>query len=153
MSNLTGLLNESENAKKRLEQAIISGNYDEMAAIEKSQVELSRRIFFAKRDEYAARLDELRIEKQCALELSAALAEQLKTAAADVMDAKSKLYDQESVYAAITAKQYFIDNQLEQNRVESVRANAELDKHIKSRLRGISGENTIDLMENNLCEI
>jgi predicted ATP-grasp superfamily ATP-dependent carboligase len=151
MSKLNGLLNESENAKKRLEQAIVSGNYDEMTAIEKSQVELSRRIFFARRDELAERLNDLRIEKQSAVELSAELADELKAQSAVVMEAKSKLYDTEQAYALITSRQYYIQNQIELNRLESNRVNAELNTHIKSRLSGIPGELPIDLMENSIC--
>jgi chromosome segregation ATPase len=156
MSKLNGLLNESENAKKRLEQAIVSGNYDEMTAIEKSGVELSRRIFFARRDELAERLNDLRIEKQSALELQTELAAELKAQAAVVMKAKSELYDKESEYAAITAKQFYVQNQIELNRLESNRVGALLNTQIKSRLSGVSGElptNRIDLMENDICEI
>jgi chromosome segregation ATPase len=151
MSKLNGLLNESENAKKRLEQAIVSGNYDEMTAIEKSGVELSRRIFFARRDELAERLNDLRIEKESTLELQTELADELKAQAAVVMKAKSELYDCESVYAGITAKQFYVQNQIELNRLESNRVNAELNTHIKSRLSGIPGELPIDLMENSIC--
>ncbi len=156
MSKLNGLLLESEKANERLKQAIVSGDYDEMAAIEKSGVELSRRIFFARRDELAERLNDLRIEKQSALELQTELAAELTKQAAVVMKAKSELYDTEQAYAGITAKQFYVQNQIEQNRLESNRVGALLNSHIKSRLSGVSGElptNTIDLMENDICEL
>jgi hypothetical protein len=153
MSNLTGLLNEAEKTNERLKNAIVSGDYDLMTKIERSKSELNARIFFAKRDDYAERLNDLAIEKTCAVELSAELAEQLRLAAADVMEAKSKLYDCEQAYAVVTSKQYFCSNTLENNRLETIRVNAELNKHIQSRLSGIPGSNTIDLMENDICEI
>jgi hypothetical protein len=156
MSNLNGLLNEAEKANERLKQAIVSGDYDLMTKIERSKSELNSRIFFAKRDDYAERLNDLRIEKTSAVELSGELADELTAQAAVVMKAKSELYDQESIYAAITAKQFYIQNQIELNRLESNRVGALLNTHIKSRLSGIPGElptNRIDLMENDICEI
>jgi chromosome segregation ATPase len=151
MSNLNGLLNEAEKTNERLKQAIVGGDYDEMTAIEKSGVELSRRIFFARRDELAERLNDLRIEKQTALELQTELADELTKQAAVVMKAKSELYDKESEYAAITAKQYYVQNQIELNRTESNRIGSLLNTHIQSRLSGIPGELPIDLMENSIC--
>jgi hypothetical protein len=156
MSKLNGLLLESEKAQQRLKDAIVTGDYDEMTAIEKSGVELSRRIYFAKRDDYAERLNDLRIEKESVAELQTELAEQLKLAAADVMAARNALYEAESAHAAIKAKQYFLDNQSELCRKNINETTVDLDRHIKSRLNGVSGSMempTIDLMENNLCEI
>ncbi len=156
MSNLTGLLNEAEKTQQRLKDAITSGDYDLMTKIEKSSSELNARIFFARRDELADKLNDLRIEKQSAVELSGELADELKAQAAVVMKAKSELYDKEAEYAAITAKQYYIQNQIELNRLESNRVGALLNQHIQSRLSGIPGElptNRIDLMENDICEI
>jgi chromosome segregation ATPase len=151
MSNLTGLLNEAEKTNERLKDAIVTGDYDEMTAIEKSQVELSRRIFFARRDELAERLNDLRIEKESALALQTELAAELTAQAAVVMKAKSELYDCESVYAGITAKQFYVQNQIELNRTESNRIGSLLNQHIQSRLSGIPGELPIDLMENSIC--
>jgi chromosome segregation ATPase len=153
MSNLTGLLNEAEKTQQRLKDAITSGDYDLMTKIERSKSELNSRIFFAKRDDYAERLNDLRIEKQSALELQTELADELKAQAAVVMEAKSRLYDTEQAYAAITAKQYYTSNLIEQNRLESNRIGALLNTHIKSRLNDVSGSNTIDLMENDICEL
>jgi chromosome segregation ATPase len=156
MSNLNGLLNEAEKTQQRLKDAITSGDYDLMTKIERSKSELNSRIFFARRDELADKLNDLRIEKQTALELQTELADELTAQAAVVMKAKSELYDKESVYAAITAKQFYIQNQIELNRLESNRVNAELNTHIKSRLSGVSGSNgatRIDLMENDICEL
>jgi hypothetical protein len=156
MSNLNGLLNEAEKTNERLKQAIVSGDYDLMTKIERSKSELNSRIFFEKRNDYAEQINNLAIEKTCALELSAELAEQLRLAAADVMEAKSKLYDCEQAYAVVTSKQYFCSNTLENNRLETIRVNGLLTNHIKSRLSGIPGSNTttrIDLMENDICEI
>jgi chromosome segregation ATPase len=151
MSNLNGLLNEAEKTQQRLKDAITSGNYDLMTKIERSKIELNNRIYFARRDELADKLNDLRIEKQSALELQTELADELKAQAAVVMEAKSRLYDTEQAYAAITAKQYYTSNLIEQNRLESNRVNAELNKHIQSRLSGIPGELPIDLMENSIC--
>ncbi len=151
MSNLNGLLIEAEKTHERLKNAIVSGDYDLMTKIERSKSELNARIFFEQRNELADKLNDLAIEKTCAVELSAELAEQLRLAAADIMEAKSKLYDCEQAYAAITAKQYYTANQIELNRKESIRVNAELNKHIQSRLSGIPGELPIDLMENSIC--
>jgi hypothetical protein len=153
MSNLTGLLNEAERTQQRLKDAITSGDYDLMTKIERSKSELNSRIFFARRDELAEKLNDLAIEKTCARELAAELAEQLKLAAADVMKAKSNLYDAESAFALVKSKQYFTDNQIELNRTESNRIGALLKTHIQSRLNDVSGSNTIDLMENDICEI
>ncbi len=151
MSNLNGLLNEADKATEQLKQAIVSGDYDLMTKIERSKSELNSRIFFEQRNDYAERLNDLRIEKQSALELQTELADELTKQAAVVMKAKSELYDQESVYAAITAKQYYIQNQIELNRLESNRIGALLNQHIQSRLSGTSGELPIDLMENSIC--
>jgi chromosome segregation ATPase len=151
MSNLNGLLIEAEKANERLKNAIVSGDYDLMTKIERSKSELNSRIFFARRDELADKLNDLRIEKTSAAELSAELADELTAQAAVVMKAKSELYDKESEYAAITAKQYYVQNQIELNRLESNRVNAELNKHIQSRLSGIPGELPIDIMENSIC--
>jgi hypothetical protein len=140
MSNLNGLLAEAEKTHERLKNAIVSGDYDLMTKIERSKSELNARIFFEQRNELADKLNDLRIEKTCALELQTELAEQLRLAAADVMVAKSKLYDCEQAYAVVTSKQYFCSNTLENNRLESIRVNAELNKHIQSRLSGIPGE-------------
>jgi hypothetical protein len=156
MSKLNGLLLESEKANERLKNAIVGGDYDLMTKIERSKSELNARIFFAKRDDYAEQINNLAIEKTCALELQTELAEQLRLAAADVMEAKSKLYDCEQAYAVVTSKQYFCSNTLENNRLETIRVNGLLTNHIKSRLSGIPGElptNRIDLMENDICEI
>jgi chromosome segregation ATPase len=151
MSNLTGLLNEAEKTNERLKNAIVSGDYDLMTKIERSKSELNSRIFFAKRDDYADKLNDLRIEKQSAVELQTELAAELTKQAAIVMKAKSELYDTEQAYAAITAKQYYIQNQIEINRLESNRVGALLNQHIQSRLSGTSGELPIDLMENSIC--
>jgi hypothetical protein len=151
MSNLTGLLNEAERTQQRLKDAITSGNYDLMTKIEKSSSELNSRIFFARRDELADKLKDLAIEKTCALELQTELLAELKLAAADVMKAKSNLYDAESAFALVKSKQYFTDNQIELNRTESNRIGALLNQHIQSRLSGTSGELPIDLMENSIC--
>jgi predicted ATP-grasp superfamily ATP-dependent carboligase len=151
MSNLTGLLNEAEKTNERLKNAIVSGDYDLMTKIERSKIELSNRIYFARRDELAERLNDLRIEKTSAVELSAELADELTAQAAVVMKAKSELYDKESEYAAITSKQYFCSNTLENNRLETKRVNDLLNTHIQSRLSGIPGELPIDLMENSIC--
>jgi hypothetical protein len=154
MSNLTGLLNEAEKAQQRLKDAITGGDYDEMTAIEKSQVELSRRIFFTKRDDFAERLNDLRIEKESVAELQTELADELKTAAGAVMAARNALYEAESSHAAIKAKQYFLDNQSELCRKNINETTVDLDRHIKSRLNGVSGSiemPTIDLMEINQC--
>lgn len=156
MSNLTGLLNEAEKTQARLKDAITSGDYDLMTKIERSKSELNSRIFFARRDELADKLNDLRIEKQCAVELSGELADELKRQAAIVMQAKSELYDKEAEYAAITAKQYYVQNQIEQNRLESNRVGALLNSHVQSRLKGVSGElppGSIDLMEKDICEM
>jgi chromosome segregation ATPase len=156
MSNLNGLLLESEKTDERLKQAIVSGDFDLMTKIERSKSELNSRIFFEQRNDYAERLNDLRIEKQSALALQTELADELKAQAAVVMEAKSRLYDTEQAYAGITAKQYYVQNQIEQNRLESNRVGALLNSHIKSRLSGIPGElptNTIDLMENDICEL
>jgi chromosome segregation ATPase len=151
MSKLNGLLNEADKANEQLKNAIVSGNYDLMTKIERSKVELNARIFFARRDELAERLSELRIEKQSALELQTELADELTAQAAVVMKAKSELYDQESVYALITSKQFYVQNQIELNRTESNRIGSLLNQHIQSRLSGTSGELPIDLMENSIC--
>jgi chromosome segregation ATPase len=151
MSNLNGLLNEAEKTQQRLKDAITSGDYDLMTKIERSKSELNSRIFFARRDELADKLNDLRIEKQTALELQTELADELTAQAAVVMKAKSELYDTEQAYALITSRQYYIQNQIELNRLESNRVNAELNTHIKSRLSGVSGELPIDLMENSIC--
>jgi hypothetical protein len=154
MSNLNGLLLESEKTQQRLKDAITGGDYDEMTAIEKSQVELSRRIFFAKRDDFAERLNDLRIEKESVAELQTELADELKTAAGAVMAARNALYEAESSHAAIKAKQYFLDNQSELCRKNINETTVDLDRHIKSRLNGVSGSiemPTIDLMEINQC--
>ncbi len=140
MSNLNGLLAEAEKTHERLKNAIVSGDYDLMTKIERSKSELNARIFFEQRNELAEQIDNLAIEKTCAVELSAELAEQLRLAAADVMEAKSRLYDTEQAYAGITAKQYYVQNQIEQNRLESNRVGALLNSHIQSRLNGIPGE-------------
>ncbi|HEY0459203.1 MAG TPA: hypothetical protein VGC97_08705 [Pyrinomonadaceae bacterium] len=156
MSKLTELLSEADRTKKRLEQAIISGDFDLMTAIEREQAELTRRIYFERRNDYAERLEDLRIEKQCALELQSELADELQAAAGEVLAARSAVYDAEQRHAAIKAKQYFVDTQIDQNRKETIRVNGELNNHVKSRLSGVSGSNltnSIDLMENNLCEI
>jgi hypothetical protein len=151
MSNLTGLLNEAEKTQQRLKDAITSGDYDLMTKIEKSSSELNARIFFARRDELADKLKDLAIEKTCALELQTELLAELKLAAADVMKAKSNLYDAESAFALVKSKQYFTDNQIELNRTESNRIGSLLNTHIQSRLNGIPGELPIDLMENSIC--
>jgi hypothetical protein len=96
-------------------------------------------------------LNDLRIEKQSAVELQTELADELTKQAAVVMKAKSELYDQESAYALITSRQYYIQNQIELNRLESNRVGALLTNHIQSRLNGTSGELPIDLMENSIC--
>ncbi len=156
MSNLNGLLNEAEKTNERLKNAIVSGDYDLMTKIERSKSELNARIFFEQRNELADKLNDLRIEKQSALELQTELADELKAQAAVVMEAKSRLYDTEQAYAGITAKQYYVQNQIEQNRLESNRVGALLNSHIQSRLSGIPGSMempTIDLMENDICEI
>jgi ATP-dependent exoDNAse (exonuclease V) alpha subunit len=156
MSRLNELLHESEKTNERLKQAIVSGDYDLMTKIERSKVELSNRIFFARRDDFAERLNDLRIEKQCAVELSAELADELKTAAGVVLQARSALFDAEMQYQAVQSKQYFVSNQIEQNRQNTTQATAELNRHIQSRLSGIPGSDgatKIDLMENDLCEI
>jgi chromosome segregation ATPase len=153
MSNLTGLLNEAEKTQQRLKDAITSGDYDLMTKIERSKSELNSRIFFEQRNDYAERLNDLRIEKQSALELQTELADELKAQAAVVMKAKSELYDTEQAYAGITAKQFYVQNQIEQNRLESNRVGALLNTHIQSRLKGVSGSNRIDLMENDICEL
>lgn len=151
MSNLTGLLNEAEKTNERLKDAIVSGDYDLMTKIERSKSELNARIFFARRDELADKLNDLRIEKTSAVELSAELADELTKQAAVVMKAKSELYDTEQAYALITSRQYYIQNQIEINRLESNRVGALLTNHIQSRLSGIPGELPIDLMENSIC--
>ncbi len=140
MSNLNGLLNEAEKTQQRLKDAITSGDYDLMTKIERSKSELNARIFFEQRNELADKLNDLRIEKQSALELQTELADELKAQAAVVMEAKSRLYDTEQAYAGITAKQYYVQNQIEQNRLESNRVGALLNSHIQSRLNGIPGE-------------
>ena len=136
MSNLNGLLNEAEKTNERLKQAIVSGDYDLTTKIERSKAELNTRIFFARREDFAERLDNLRIEKQCATELAAELAESLKLAADVVLQARSALFDAEMQYQAIQSKQFFVDNQLEINRLESNRVGALLKTHIQSRLSG-----------------
>ncbi len=151
MSNLNGLLAEAEKTNERLKQAIVSGDYDLMTKIERSKIELNSRIYFARRDELAERLNDLRIEKQSAAELSAELADELKTAADVVLKCRSALFDAEMQYQAVQSKQYFVDNELENNRQETNRVNAELNTHIQSRLSGIPGELPIDLMENSIC--
>jgi hypothetical protein len=151
MSNLTGLLNEAEKTQQRLKDAITSGDFDLMTKIEKSKSELNARIFFEQRNDYAEQINNLAIEKKCAVELSGELADELKAQAAVVMKAKSELYDCEAEYAAITAKQYYIQNQIEINRLESNRVGSLLNTHIQSRLSGTSGELPIDLMENSIC--
>lgn len=153
MSRLNELLNQAAKTDERLKDAITNGDYDLMTKIERSKLELNNRIYFERRNDYAERLNDLRIERQCAVELSAELAEQLKVAAGEVLAARSAVYDAERRHAEIKAKQYFVDNQLEQNRQESVRVNVDLDRHIKSRLNTVSGEMPIDLMETNQCEI
>ncbi len=140
MSNLNGLLAEAEKTNERLKNAIVSGDYDLMTKIERSKSELNARIFFEQRNELADKLNDLRIEKQTALELQTELADELKAQAAVVMEAKSRLYDTEQAYAGITAKQYYVQNQIEQNRLESNRVGALLNSHIQSRLSGIPGE-------------
>jgi chromosome segregation ATPase len=140
MSNLNGLLAEAEKTNERLKNAIVSGDYDLMTKIERSKSELNARIFFEQRNELADKLNDLRIEKQTALELQTELADELKAQAAVVMEAKSRLYDTEQAYAGITAKQYYVQNQIEQNRLESNRVGALLNSHIQSRLNGIPGE-------------
>lgn len=137
MSNLNGLLNEAEKTQQRLKDAITSGDYDLMTKIERSKVELSSRIFFEQRNDYAEQINNLAIEKKCAVELSGELAEQLKLAADVVLSARSALFDAEMQYQAIQSKQYFVDNELENNRQESNRVNGLLTNHIKSRLSGI----------------
>jgi predicted outer membrane protein len=151
MSNLNGLLLESEKANERLKQAIVSGDFDLMTKIERSKVELSSRIFLEQRNDYAEQINNLVIEKKCALELSAELAEQLKLAADVVLKCRSALFDAEMQYQAIQSKQYFVDNELENNRQETIRVNGLLKTHIQSRLNDVSGSNTIDLMENSIC--
>jgi chromosome segregation ATPase len=154
MSNLNGLLLESEKTDERLKQAIVSGDYDLMTKIERSKSELNSRIFFAKRDDYAERLNDLRIEKESVAALQTELADELKLAAADVMAARNALYEAESAHAAIKAKQYFLDNQSELCRKNINETTVDLDRHIKSRLNGVSGSiemPTIDLMEINQC--
>jgi chromosome segregation ATPase len=151
MSKLNGLLNEADKANEQLKQAIVSGDYDLMTKIERSKSELNSRIFFEQRNDYADKLNDLRIEKQSAVELSGELADELKAQAAVVMKAKSELYDQESAYALITSRQYYVQNQIELNRLESNRIGALLNQHIQSRLSGTSGELPIDLMENSIC--
>jgi hypothetical protein len=156
MSNLNGLLLESEKTDERLKNAIVSGDYDLMTKIERSKVELSSRIFFEQRNDYAEQINNLAIEKKCAVELSGELAEQLKLAADVVLKCRSALFDAEMSYQAVQSKQYFVDNELENNRQETIRVNGLLTNHIKSRLSGVSGElptNRIDLMENDICEI
>lgn len=152
MSNLNALLNEAERTTERLKDAITGGDYDAMCSIEKSQVELSRRIYFAKRDDFAERLNDLRIEKESVAELQTELAAELKAAAAVVMDARNALYEAESAHAAIKAKQYFLDNQGELCRKKINETTVDLDRHIKSRLSTVS-DSKIDLMENNVCDI
>jgi chromosome segregation ATPase len=152
MSNLNALLNEAEKTNERLKDAITGGNYDAMCSIEKSQVELSRRIYFARRDDIAERLNDLRIEKDSVAELQSELADELTAQAAVVMDAKSKLYDAQTIYSEITAKQYFLSNQAELCRKKINETTVDLDRHIKSRLNTVSGSK-IDLMENDICEI
>jgi hypothetical protein len=151
MSKLNELLLESEKANERLKQAIVSGDFDLMTKIERSKSELNSRIFFEQRNELADKLNDLRIEKQSAVELQTELADELTKQAAVVMKAKSELYDQESAYALITSRQYYIQNQIELNRLESNRVGALLTNHIQSRLNGTSGELPIDLMENSIC--
>jgi Mg2+ and Co2+ transporter CorA len=153
MSNLNGLLLESEKANERLKDAIVSGDFDLMTKIERSKVELSSRIFFEQRNDYAEQINNLAIEKKCAVELSAELAEQLKLAADVVLKCRSALFDAEMQYQAIQSKQYFVDNELENNRQEAIRVNGLLKTHIQSRLNDVSGSNTIDLMENDICEL
>jgi len=153
MSNLNGLLNEAEKANERLKQAIVSGDYDLMTKIERSKVELSSRIFFEQRNDYAEQINNLAIEKKCAVELANELGEQLKLAADFVLKCRSALFDAEMQYQAIQSKQYFVDNELENNRQETMRVNGLLKTHIQSRLNDVSGSNTIDLMENDICEI
>jgi Mg2+ and Co2+ transporter CorA len=153
MSNLTGLLNEAEKTQQRLKDAITSGDYDLMTKIERSKSELNSRIFFEQRNDYAERVKDLELEKKCAVELSGELAEQLKLAADVVLKCRSALFDAEMQYQAIQSKQYFVDNELENNRQETIRVNNLLKTHIQSRLNDVSGSNTIDLMENDICEI
>ncbi len=137
MSNLNGLLNEAEKANEQLKQAIVSGDFDLMTKIERSKSELNSRIFFEQRNELADKLNDLRIEKQSALELSGELADELKLAADVVLKCRSALFDAEMQYQAIQSKQYFVDNELENNRQESNRVNNLLTNHIQSRLSGI----------------
>jgi hypothetical protein len=140
MSNLNALLNEAEKTNERLKDSILAGDYDSMTTIERSKVELSSRIFFERRNDYAERLKDLELEKKCAVELAGELSDELKTAADVVLSARSALFDAEMQYQAVQSKQYFVDNELENNRLEANRVNAELNTHIQSRLSGIPDE-------------
>ncbi len=140
MSNLTGLLNEAEKTQQRLKDAITSGDYDLMTKIERSKSELNSRIFFEQRNDYAEQINNLAIEKKCAVELSGELADDLKSAADVVLKCRSALFDAEMQYQAIQSKQYFVDNELENNRQETIRVSGLLKTHIQSRLNGISDE-------------
>lgn len=152
MSNLNGLLTEAAKTDERLKNAIVAGDMDLYTKIERSKAELETRIFFARRDELAARIADLAIEKQCAVELAGELADELKAAADVVLQARSALFDAEMQYQAVQSKQYFLSTQIDQNRKESIRVTNDLNNHVKSRLSGVTGSK-IDLMENDICEI
>ena len=137
MSRLTELEAQQIELTERLKQSIVSGDYDTMRACQRSQIELSDRLFFAKTEQLKADIAELEESRNLAIELLQDFDVELKQQAQIVIAKRGELMEAEAHYNVIKSRQYALENgEIESRRTAIADAKKRLDAHIKSRLNG-----------------
>ena len=133
---MTELELELDKLDEKIKQSIIDTDEFLFAKLSRAKDELNQKIFFAESRRLKSDIENLETERACNLSIRADLQVELTAAADVVLVARNALYEAETAYSAVQAKQFFNDSQLQQQREDLAQLKSKLARHIELKLTG-----------------
>ncbi len=120
-----------------IREAIISGDNFQYQKLLRMKSENQDSQYFAETKNLREKLDALESDRSFAFSVRDDLLSESKQAAAVVSEASGVLLEAQRVYAAVQARQYFNDTQIEIQRKDIQELKRKLESHINSKLNSV----------------
>ncbi len=129
---------ELEKLESDIRAAVVASDEFQYQELLKRKAETQDKLFFAESKAMKSELENLESERSFGLSVRDELIDEAKQAADVVLVARNALYEAETAYQAILARQYFNETQTEQQRKDIRALQQKLDAHINSKLSGVT---------------
>lgn len=125
---------ELEKLESDIRAAVVGGDEFLYSKLNRAKDELTQKIFFAESRNLKLELEALETDRTFNLSVRDDLLEESKQAALVVSEASEALLQAQGIYQAVSARQYFNDTALEQQKKDIRALQQKLQSHINTKL-------------------